>query len=146
MFTLNGKKLICILISFNHRLVRDIIYRHGYYIYSNGYHMLCWVYYTYSQGEPIYRQEDHKYSLVYHTYSIQLGIQYTQQGISFLQPWILYRYLKISYGWNLPGSTSLLAECHQIMCKEDVLLGSFFHRNAQILLHSFNERQCAKNM
>ena len=30
------------------------------------------------------------------------------------------------YGWNLPGGTSLLAECHQIMCKGDVLLDSFF--------------------
>ena len=39
------------------------------------------------------------------------------------------------YGWNLPGCTSLLAKlCHQIMCKADVLLGSFFQRNAQILL------------
>ena len=44
------------------------------------------------------------------------------------------------YGWNLPGSTSLLAECHQIMCKADVLLGSFFQKNARILLRSFNER------
>ena len=45
-----------------------------------------------------------------------------------------------AYGWNLPGSTSLLAECHQIISKADVLLGSFFQRNAQILLRSFNER------
>ena len=46
----------------------------------------------------------------------------------------------LAYGWNLPGSTSLLAECHQILCKADVLLGSFFQRNAWILLRSFNER------
>ena len=44
------------------------------------------------------------------------------------------------FGWNLPGSTSLLAECHQIICKADILLGSFFQRNAGILLPSFNER------
>ena len=31
------------------------------------------------------------------------------------------------YGWNLPGSTSLLAKlCHQIMCKADVLLHESF--------------------
>ena len=83
MFTLNGKKLICILISFNHRLVRDIIYRHGYYIYSNGYHMLCWVRYTYSQGEPIYRQEDHKYSLVI-SY-----IQYTTRDTIYIARYII---------------------------------------------------------
>ena len=40
------------------------------------------------------------------------------------------RYVHIC-GWNLPGSTSLLAECHQIMCKADILLGSFFQRNPQ---------------
>ena len=45
-----------------------------------------------------------------------------------------------TYGWNLPGSTEVLAECHQIICKANVLLGSFFQRIAQILLRSFNER------
>ena len=49
-------------------------------------------------------------------------------------------------GWNLPGSTSLLSECHQIMCKADVLLGSFFQRNARILLRSFDERRRTENM
>ena len=29
--------------------------------------------------------------------------------------------VRYAYGWNLPGSTSLLGECHQIMCKADVL-------------------------
>ena len=51
-----------------------------------------------------------------------------------------------TYGGNLPGSTSLLTDCHQIMSKVDVLLGSFFLINAQILLHSFNESQHAESI
>ena len=44
------------------------------------------------------------------------------------------------------GSTSLLDECQQILCKADVLLGSFFQRNARILFRSFNERKLAEKM
>ena len=33
---------------------------------------------------------------------------------------------KYTYGWNHPGGTSLLAECHQIMFTVELLPGSFF--------------------
>ena len=42
------------------------------------------------------------------------------------QSWLGRSFYQPPYGWNLPGSTSLIAECHQIMCKADLLLGSFF--------------------
>ena len=58
----------------------------------------------------------------------------------YQMPAVTVTFIQATYGRNLPRSTSLLAKCHQITCKADVLLGSFFQRNAQILLRSFNER------
>ena len=43
------------------------------------------------------------------------------------------------YGWNHPGSASLLAECHQIVFTLELLLGSFFDENARVLLRLSNE-------
>ena len=67
-----------------------------------------------------YRTQTHTHP---HTQTHLIG---TQRPKRMVIPW------KHSYGWNHPGSTSLLAECHQIMCKADVLPGSFFQRNARI--------------
>ena len=48
---------------------------------------------------------------------------------------------KHAYGWNLPGGTSLLAECHQTMLTEELLPVSIFHGIARVLLHLSNKRQ-----
>ena len=52
----------------------------------------------------------------------------------------LYGRIRRPYGWNHPGSTSLLAECHQTMLTLELLLVSIFHGIARVLLHLSNKR------
>ena len=59
--------------------------------------------------------------------------------------WNVWKTTLDEFGWNLPESTSLLAEGHQIMSKLEVLLCSFFQKYLWIHLHSFNKRFCAEN-
>ena len=51
-----------------------------------------------------------------------------------------FKALNDTYGWNHPGSTSLLAECHQTMLTLELLPVSIFHGIARVLLHLSNKR------
>ena len=53
------------------------------------------------------------------------------------------------YGWNHPGSISLLAECHQIMFEAELLSGTFFTKLPEsicILSRKGSVRRIGKNI
>ena len=67
-----------------------------------------------------------------------------RKNLAYITTYVLGQ--QATYGWNHPGGTSLLAECHQIMLTVELLPGSFFDENARVLLRLSNEGERTENM